>query len=130
MAAHPITPYRLSFLLPGGATAPSGFHQPSPEGCALSVSWPLVLITGPSRKAVFDHASRLLRITCRHLPPTSIAATLVTPARPPGQDAWSIIVGADVAFSPTSLDPEFPIPPFERPPPRARLRLIEGTRAR
>lgn len=115
--------YRLSFLLPDGASAPAGFHQPSPEGCALQVTWPLVLIIGPSRGAVFDHASRLLRVTCRHLPPTAVAANLVTGARPAGQDAWTIIVGADVAFSPTGLDPEFPSQPLQRPPP-PRLRLV------
>lgn len=123
MRSHPAL-FRLTFLLPDGAVAPSGFHQPSPEGCALAITWPLTAITGPSRKAVFDHASRLLRDTCRHLPPTSIAAALQTPARPAATDSWSIIVGADVAFSPTGLDAEFPVPETSQPPPKPRLKLV------
>ncbi|MGY3393461.1 hypothetical protein ACVWW6_006052 [Bradyrhizobium sp. USDA 3311] len=119
--------FRLTFLLPDGAAALSGFHQPSPEGCALDVRWPLVAIAGPSRKAVFDHAARLLRASCRHLPPTSVSAYLTTPAQPAGRDAWSIAVNADVSFSPTGLDAEFPIPPTGQPPPR-RLHLVEGGR--
>ncbi|MCK1501476.1 hypothetical protein [Bradyrhizobium sp. 188] len=119
--------FKLTFLLPGGAAVTPGFHQPAPDGCALDVRWPLVEISGPSRRAVFDHATRLLRLSCRHLPPTAISAQLVTPARPAGRDAWSIIVGADVAFSPTGLDPEFPRPELAQPPPR-RLEVIEGGR--
>ncbi|MGY4295397.1 hypothetical protein ACVWXN_003492 [Bradyrhizobium sp. i1.4.4] len=119
--------FQLTFLLPDGAAATPGFHQPSPEGCALAVSWPLVEISGPSRRAVFDHAARLLRYACRHLPAISISAVLASPARPGARDAVSIIVGADVAFSPTGLDPEFPTEPPERPPPR-RLEVIDGGR--
>lgn len=119
-------PLKLTFLLPDGAAVTPGFHQPSPEGCALAVAWPLIEISGPSRRAVLDQAARLLRLSCRHLPPLSIAAFLTTPGRPAGRDSLTIIVGADVAFSPTGLDPEFPSEPPARPP--AALRLVEGGR--
>lgn len=115
MRSHPDL-FRLTFLLPDGADARPGTHQPSPEGCALTVRFPLVEISGPSRGAVFDHAARLLRLACRDLAPLSIASVLACPARPAAHDAWSIIVGADVAFSPTALDPEIPA---ARPPPQA-----------
>jgi hypothetical protein len=127
MRSHPGS-FQLTFLLPGGAAAVPGFHQPSPEGCALAVAWPLVTISGPSRRAVFDHATRLLRLSCQHLPATSIAARLVTPGRPAGSDAWSIAVNADVSFSPTGIDPEFPGPEREHPPPR-RLAVVDGGRS-
>lgn len=117
--------FSLTFLLPDGAAVTPGFHQPSPEGCALNVAWPLVEIAGPSRKAVFDHATRLLRLACRHLPPTPIAANLATPGRPSARDSWTIAVNADVSFSPTGIDPEFPLPASGAPPP---LRLVEGGR--
>jgi hypothetical protein len=106
----PPASFRLSFLLPAGADACSGSHRPSPEGCLLHVTAPLVEIAGPSREAVFEHAARFLRVSCRGLR-TSLAARLQTPARPSGTDTWSIILGADVAFSPTSLDPHFPSSP-------------------
>ena len=110
--------YRLSFLLPAGAQIVSGRHRPSLDGCELNVTFPLVEILGRSRDAVFEHASRFLRVACRKCPAVSIAAILETP-RPHGwagrrSDTWSIIVGADIAFSPTSLNPYFPRPPPER----------------
>ena len=131
MRPHPEA-CRLTFLLPDGAAVIAGFHQPSPDGCALDVTWPLVNIRGPSRRAVFDHASRLLRVACQHLPPTSIAASLVAADSPAGRDAWCIIVGADVAFSPTGLGAEFPRPELPKPEiaqPPPRLALIEGGRS-
>lgn len=99
--------FRLSFLLPPGALVDSGSHRPSPEGCLLHVTYPLVEIVGPSREATFEHATRLLRVSCRGRR-LSIAARLQTPSRPIGSDSFTIIVGADVAFSPTGLDPHFP----------------------
>lgn len=118
MRSHPGL-YRLSFLLPAGALACSGSHQPSPEGCLLHVTFPLVDIAGPSREAVFEHATRFLRVSCRGRPPLSIAARLSTPGRTVGTDGWTIIVGADIAFSPTALDPHLPRPDQARPPPPA-----------
>jgi hypothetical protein len=123
MRCHPGL-YRLSFLLPAGARCDSGSHQPSPDGCLLHVTFPLAEIVGPSREAVFEHATRLLRVSCSGLPPLSIAARLSTPGRPVGTDTWSIIVGADIAFSPTSLDPHFP----RRPQPPPDLEVVSGGR--
>jgi hypothetical protein len=129
MRCHPGS-YRLSFLLPAGVTADSGSHQPSDEGCLLHVAHHIAEIVGPSREAVFEHAARFLRVSCRaslegQLPPLSIAAMLQTPARPSGRDTWSIIVGADIAFSPTSLDPHFPTD-LARPP---ALAIVSGRSA-
>lgn len=106
MRCHPGS-FRLTFLLPAGAKASPGTHQPSPDGCVLTVTFPLAEILGPSREATFEHAARLLRVACRGQR-CAIAATLETPARPAVRDSWSIIVGADIAFSPTSLGPHFP----------------------
>lgn len=112
MRCHPAS-YRLSFLLPKGTAASSGCHQPSDDGCRLTITHRLIVeILGPSREAVFEHATLFLRVCASGRTPMSIAATLETPSGPGwcGQrsDTWSIIVGADVAFSPTSLDPHFP----------------------
>jgi hypothetical protein len=126
MRSHPGS-FQLTFLLPDGAAAVPGFHQPSPEGCSLAIAWPLVTIAGPSRRAVFDHATRLLRASCRHLPAASIAARLTTLGRPAGSDAWSIAINADVSFSPTGLDAEFP-GQLAQPPP-LRLEVIDGGRS-
>jgi|SRR5579859_3669042 len=119
--------FRLAFLLPTGANTDSGSHQPSPEGCLLHLTPPLAEIVGPSRDAVFEHATRFLRVTCRGQPPLSIAAQLQTPARPVGRDSWCIIVGADVSFSPTGLDPHLPHLP-RRPPgqPPPSLAMVGG----
>jgi hypothetical protein len=123
MRCHPGS-YRLIFSLPAGAMADSGSHAPSPEGCLLEVTGVnLVEIVGPSREAVFEHATRLLRVSCRGRR-VSIAALLRSPAKPAGIDSWSIIVGADVAFSPTSLDPHFPQSKLTRP----ALELAAGGR--
>ena len=119
MPSHPASAaYRLVFLLPEGTQAGSGRHQPSPQGCRLHLTWPLVEIDGPSREAVFDHAARLLRTCCRGKPALSIGAILHTPILPASRDGWSIIVGADIAFSPARVDPYLPGAAEARPPPR------------
>lgn len=106
-------PYRLTFRLPakiGFAVAP-GRHQPCLHGCVLIVDkLGLVAIEGPSRQRCFDQAERWLLPLAKDLPPTSIAATLRTPPQfqPGGSDAWTIIVGARIAFSPTPLEPYIP----------------------
>lgn len=125
MRSHPEL-FRLSFLLPDGVKACPGSHQPSPHGCRVNVTaGSLVEITGPSREATFEHCAAFFRVARRATQrPFSIAATLVTPIRPAGRDSWSIIVGADVAFSPTSLDPHFPEPES----PRVALGLVVGAR--
>jgi hypothetical protein len=98
--------FYLSFMLPRGVDAVG--DDVALEGCKVRVSPPLVKICGPSRERVFQVATAFLRHACRDRPPLSIAATLRSPAPLSGSDSWSIIVGADVAFSPTSLDPHFP----------------------
>lgn len=108
MRSHPGS-YRLTFLLPNrDVTVECGTFQPSPEGCRLTVRFPMVEILGPSRESVFDHAARLLRVACRGQRPLSMAGRLQVSEQPIGGDAWTIIVGADVAFSPTGLGAEFP----------------------
>ena len=97
-------------MLPKGICADSGSHAPSDLGCSMRVLAPLVKISGPSREAVFEHATRLLRVSCRGRGPLSIAATLVSPLPVSGTDRWSISVGADVAFAPTSLGHWLPSP--------------------
>jgi hypothetical protein len=124
MRSHPAS-YRLSFLLPKGVSADPGRHRPSPDGCILTVAGPMAEILGPSREATFEHATRFLRVVCRGRPPLSIAAVLETPVQPAGRDSWSIIVGADVSFSPTALDPHFPREQKATPPP---LALVGGGR--
>lgn len=105
MRSHPGL-FDLSFLLPRGAPRPR-FDGFSEHPCVVEIDGPLVRIRGDSREAVFDCASALVRPLQANRP-VSIAAILHTPSRPSGFDRWSIIVGADVAFSPTSLDPHFP----------------------
>lgn len=89
---------------------PSGRQSPCQHGCVLTVERSgLVTIEGPGRDALFEQARRFLRLHARGLPALSIAALLVTPPRPGGgRDSWSIIVGADVAFSPTAIEPVIP----------------------
>ena len=108
MRSHPGS-YHLSFLLPKGMVLRPGIEAAfAAPDCSLLVIHPLVKIYGRSREAVFGFATDLLRLAERPPRPVSIAATLDSPAPGSGSDPWSIIVGADVAFSPTSLDPHFP----------------------
>lgn len=77
------------------------------NGCEVDIDLPLIRIRGASREVVFDAASALVRGWPRDMP-RSVSAILHTPTRPSGFDRWSIIIGADVAFSPTGLGAEFP----------------------
>jgi hypothetical protein len=98
---------RLAFLLPIDFDLAYDGPQPAANGCFLKMIGPVVEVVGRSREAVFEAATPLLLIINQMLErPISIAATLQSP--PCSTDAWSIIVGADIAFSPTSLDPHFP----------------------
>jgi hypothetical protein len=108
MRSHPGS-YRLSFMLPTGVSidrAVASAVCADPEfivaGCTVRLSLPLVKIAGPSRDAVFDATAVLLQRGW------SAAALVQSPGPAAGTDSWSIIVGANVAFSPTSLDPHFP----------------------
>jgi hypothetical protein len=69
---------------------------------------PSAAVDGPSRELVLEETARLLREICRGLGPLSIAATLESPPPGSGRDGWTIIVGADIAFSPTALGATFP----------------------
>jgi hypothetical protein len=111
--------YRLTFLLPRELTLGlgTGLHHPCLHQCLLFVEHHrerdyCIRIQGPSRELVFDQARRYLRTAARgHLERGAafqIAAVLVTPHKPAGRDRWTIIVGADVAFSPTGLGADLP----------------------
>lgn len=115
MRSHPTT-HRFIFRLPLGAAAISDFRRP---GVEVEIGREVIAISGPSRESVFEAAAGLLRAACRGLKPLSIAGRLyVMNDRPtdgrdwlllPGSsDGWTIIVGADVAFSPTGVDPHLP----------------------
>lgn len=122
---------RLSFLVPSdfaidASLAAANPPPSSPYGCVVSAifgtSLPLIEIKGPSREAVFERAALYLhalkRTTSR---PVAIAATLETPPddrlRRGFRDSWTIIIGAEIAFSPTGIDPHFPRALPARPPP-------------
>jgi hypothetical protein len=119
----PAASHLLHFMLPGGAApirAPAGGW---PHRCMVEIGRIMVQVLGPSREAVFESAGLIVRQACHALPPQAIAARLYT--LPPEQrsnerdwlhvaaphgaaDGWTIITGAEVAFSPTALDPYFP----------------------
>lgn len=100
--------YKLTFLLPPaiGLMVQPGRHQPCLAGCVLVIG-PCghVAIEGPSRERVFDQATRFLKVNSKGRPAYSVAATLESPLPCRGRDGWSIIVGAEIAFSPTSMPP-------------------------
>jgi hypothetical protein len=114
--------HTCSFLLPGGARFDSGVLVDSPYPCFVELGRiGHVTIMGASSDAVFDQAARILEVACAGVPlPLSVACTLFTADQVPvgdgrdwlrlegATDAWSIIVNAKVAFSPTSLNPHFP----------------------
>ncbi len=98
--------FRLSFALPRDWRLSYDGPQPLAHGSFLTVQLYLVAVQGPSREGVFEDAATLFRtVIDMTRAPLAIAATLETPW---GKDTWSVILGADVAFSPTSLDPHFP----------------------
>lgn len=104
MRLHPGS-FDLSFMMPRGIFAVRGGDRPN--GCVIDVEPPLVRIRGCSREAIFDTAAEVVR-TLPGARPLALSGILHSPSRPSGFDRWTIIVGADVAFSPTSLDPHFP----------------------
>lgn len=105
MRSHPR--YVLHFGLPRDFRLSYDGPQPMPNGSVLTAFHNQVTIEGPSREAVFDDATVMFRaILTMTRAPVAVAARLQTPSS--GSDAWSIIIGADVAFSPTGLDPHFP----------------------
>jgi hypothetical protein len=105
MRSHPGS-FDLRFLLPRGIRLANGI-LPLPRGCQAEIEGGLVRVRGDSREHVFDDAAGLVSGLAAARP-LSISAILYTPSRPSGFDRWHIIAGADVAFSPTALDPYFP----------------------
>lgn len=109
-----ITPplYRLAFLAPRAiarAARKRGERNLVLGGCRLSIDdCGLVAITAPSRDLAFGQAAFVLRVRGGGEPPASIAAVLESP-QPRGRDGWTIILGGDVAFSPTGLPAHFPM---------------------
>lgn len=104
--------YRLTFSLPKSlwASAIPGYHQPCLEGCQVAIMRGyVVFVEGPSKELVFDQARRILRIICKGHIAVELPARLESPLRDrfgrpyPGRDTWSIIVNAEIAFTPTSL---------------------------
>ncbi len=127
MRSHPGL-FDLSFLMPRGARR-SRFDDLSRHPCVVEVDGPLVRIRGDSREQVFECAADLVR-SLQVAEPVSIAAILHTPSKPSGFDRWSIIAGADVAFSPTGLGATFPTvqePPC--PAPAANEKTVTAIRA-
>jgi hypothetical protein len=100
----------LTFILPAEleALAQYGRHSPAHWGCELTVGrGGVVTIKGPSRHAVFEQAIRFLRVlmreTGRPAAPVAIAAVYTSFEGP--RDAWQIVIGADIAFVPTGMEP-------------------------
>lgn len=101
--------YCLTFMQPRDVRIVAGDSAVAPLGCELQADANLVRIYGPSRQAVFSTAAALLRGALGPFQgPLSVGAVLESP-HPAGRDGWSICLGADVAFAPTSLGHEFPV---------------------
>lgn len=105
-------PHRLIFMLPAAiaGSVPYGRHHPCLHACILNVErGGRIVIEGPSRERVFEQATRFLRVVAKGHGRFSIAAVLTTPPPSRGRDGWQIIVGADVAFSPSEIEAQFPL---------------------
>jgi hypothetical protein len=100
--------FRLSFLLPPGVTAAPDTYSGWVPHCAVEIDRLRAVITGPSKDAVIEQAARLVRVICLGRRDLSIDATLESPPPLSGRDAWTIVVGADIAFLPTGLGALFP----------------------
>lgn len=112
--------YRLTFMLPASLQlrVALGRHSPCLHGCVVSVEpVGLVSIEGPSRERVFDQATRFFRIHAKGLPALTVSSSLQSPAKycPAGRDTWKIVIGAEISFACTPLDPEIAKPEVERP---------------
>jgi hypothetical protein len=100
--------YRLSFLLPKGLSPRPGEYADWVPGCVVQIDGAQAVVLGPSRQRLFEQTARLVRVICHGKGPFSIAACLESPPPVAGRDGWTIIVGADVAFSPTAIGASFP----------------------
>lgn len=111
--------HRLAFTVPVTLRLGviKGRHQPCLHGCSLIVGEHFgAVIEGPSRERVFDQARRFLRVHARGHGAMTIAATLRSPPPARGIDSWSIVIGAEIAFAPTSIPPD-----IREPPPRQTI---------
>lgn len=116
--AAPTPVFRLVFALPTQlALVAPGRHKPNPDGCQLEIEPSgLVIVTGPNRREVQEHAGRFLRQISKNraVPIVIPGATLVTPpnyysARAQGgRDGWTIVIGTggEVTFAPTTVGVE------------------------
>lgn len=120
--------YRLSFVVPRDLVLDCSVAEHADVfarlDCVVTTVFgpeaPWVEIKGRSREAVFDRAALFLAaLRRRTAAPLAITAILETPAdRQRGfRDSWTILLGAEIAFSPTSIDPYFPRTLPARPPP-------------
>lgn len=94
--------YRLTFIVPRS-------EPPIAGACAVRLGAAVhAEVVGPSREAVMTTAAAFLR-SLGPGEPRTLHAVLESPAgAPSGRDGWSVIVGADVAFAATSIDPFLP----------------------
>lgn len=111
--------YRLSFTLPPvlAFSVPAGRHRPCLSGCMLWIAdRGEVVVTGPSREAVFDQAARFFRIVAKgHT--LSIEAVLATPGSEglrSASDSYTITLNAEITFAASTRAPEI----FPRAAPR------------
>lgn len=112
--------YRLTFMLPASLQlrVPLGRHSPCLHGCVVTVEpVGLVAMEGPSRERVFEQATRFFRVHARGLPALTVSSSLESPAKycPPGRDTWKIVIGAEISFACTPLDPEIAKPEHSEP---------------
>lgn len=107
--------YRLSFLLPQGLSPRLGAYADWVPGCVVEIDRAQAVVLGPSCQRLFEQTARLVRVICYGKGPFSIAACVESPPPISGRDGWTIIVGADIAFSPTALGSTFPNQTFPMP---------------
>jgi hypothetical protein len=103
---------QLVFQLPPmyGAIAPAR-HQPAENGCVLEIDPAgIVRVSGPSRREIFNHVERFIRVIAKNKPPCVIACVLRSPPGhwpgSSGADGWTIAVNAGIVFAPTGVGVE------------------------
>ena len=94
--------YRLTLIVPRS-------EPPIAGACVVRLGAAVhAEVLGPSREAVMHQTARFLR-SLGAIGPLSLHGILESPAgAPSGRDSWNIIVNADVAFSPASIEPFIP----------------------
>jgi hypothetical protein len=121
MRSSPVS-VSLSFALPSGSKLPrAGSYRDFAQGCEVIAAGAFIRVIAPSRQRVMEHSARVIRVACKDLENTSIAAQMETTGPGGGRDGWTIIVNADIAFAPTGLGVDFPV--LEEQPHGARTAL-------